>query len=69
MWYGMGGWAWGWWVIGIIILIAIIWSFAGIGGRMRVPENPAEQILKQRYASGEITRDEYRERLREIRGR
>lgn len=37
------------------------------GRALRRPAPSAEEILEQRYASGELTREQYRERLEELR--
>jgi putative membrane protein len=68
------GYGWGGWVIGglilLLILIAIVVIVALIvaaatrsrygGGRMGKPEEQDPvRILKQRYAKGEVTKEEY----------
>lgn len=79
----MGGWGDGnWWgpfdmFIGLIILVAIvagvIWLvrpdwYSG-GGSMRLPRRPSGlDILEERYARGEINREEYLEKKRDISG-
>ena len=61
--YG-GGWFWGmhilWWLFWIAI-IAIFFSLARPVPRHKGRETPLE-ILKRRYAAGEITSAEYEER-------
>ncbi|HTS75750.1 MAG TPA: SHOCT domain-containing protein [Bryobacteraceae bacterium] len=57
----MWGGGWGWLFILFIIVFAIPW-----GGRRRVIR-PEEQILRERYARGEITRDEFEQRMRDLR--
>ena len=81
MWPHMGsdGW-WMWWMplgwlAGLAVLILLVWIVAraaGAGGfpsggfAGRVEDSP-EQILKRRYAKGEIDREEYERRLGDIR--
>ena len=64
--WGMGPWMWlGW----ILILGAVIWVVYAI--TRKSTENPhsvreltAHEILERRYASGEISSEEYEERKR-----
>ena len=63
----MGG-MWFWWIAGIVIVAALIWAMfrtssqtAGNGGAS------AEELLKRRYANGEIDEDVYEKRLRDLR--
>ncbi len=71
--YGWGGaehmaGMWLWWIIGIGVLVAIIWLLArtssSTGGGAA---QSAEEILKRRYAKGEIDEDEYSRRLEDLR--
>jgi putative membrane protein len=57
----------------LVVVVAVIWLLAraaGSGERRRdhrpEAESP-EQILKQRYARGEIDREEYESRLADLR--
>ena len=70
---GFGGFGFGWifmalfWIfviLGVIYLIKQI--FGGKEGTSR--RESAEDILKKRYATGEITKEEYSEKLRIISG-
>jgi len=68
----MGAWM-GWWMVlwcvaGILALLLIVRLAAGTtgGSSSRVDETP-EQILKRRYAKGEIEREEYQRRLDDLR--
>lgn len=70
---GMNGWLWAWGfgalvIIGLVILaVVLIRVFSG--PRQSTPLTPQEaaespqQILDARYARGELTTEEYRERL------
>ncbi|GAA1496079.1 SHOCT domain-containing protein [Paeniglutamicibacter kerguelensis] len=69
--YGYGsmmGWVWLFWVllvIGLVLLgILTVRSFSG-GAR---DGRSARRILDERYARGEMTTEEYRERLKTLRG-
>ncbi|WP_159518547.1 SHOCT domain-containing protein [Sunxiuqinia indica] len=66
--FGMGmGW---WWIIGIIVLIAIVWPIVQRSNRNNItgqePRKSALDILKERYASGEIDKQEFEERKKDI---
>ena len=70
---GFGGHGWGmgwWWIIGIIVLIAIIWpvtkGFNRNNSAIREPGNSALDILKERYARGEIDKQEFEERKKDL---
>jgi putative membrane protein len=78
-WRGMGpGMMYGWdggWLMGIVMVlfwVLIIGTIAALvryfGGRHEssLPENSAIEILKRRYAQGEINRDEYEEKKKEL---
>jgi putative membrane protein len=64
----MGLWMVFWWILGIVVLVVIVRLVAGAGGGFpsRSEETP-EQILKRRYAKGEIDREEYQRRLDDLR--
>jgi putative membrane protein len=74
--YGMmGNWWWIWFtgIGGFIVLVLVIYLLAYTlrsGGRgARAPEAPCEtplDILKKRYAKGEITREEYEQMRRDL---
>jgi putative membrane protein len=57
-----------WWVFGVILFVATVWVIArvvsGTGGRA---DDSPEQILKRRYARGELDREEYQRRLEDLR--
>ena len=78
MWSNMGsmGW-WMWWmpfawILGLAVLILLVWMIARAaggfpGGGLGRAEDSPEQILKRRYARGEVDREEYERRLSDIR--
>lgn len=71
MWPHMGGMVWWmglWWVFGLAIVVLLVWLIAktASGSQGRVDETP-EQILKRRYARGELDREEYQRRLEDLR--
>ncbi len=59
MWYNQGFWGMNfiWWFIWIIFLI---WIFATPWSYRRTKDNSYD-ILRKRYAAGEITKEEYQE--------
>lgn len=71
--YGMG---WGifgalhmllWWVLIILgIIVLVKWLFSGTGGSALGRENRALEILKERYARGEIGKDEFEQKKRDL---
>ncbi len=73
--YGMGGFGMILWVVILIaIVVAIVWlvrSFATPGHHLPPPgarRSAGLDVLEERYAKGEINRDEYLEKKRDITG-
>ncbi|MBN2481539.1 MAG: SHOCT domain-containing protein [Bacteroidales bacterium] len=65
------GWGMGWgWIVGLIILVAVIWFAAKAFNSNRTTnlsrQKSALDILKERYAKGEISKEEYEEKKRDI---
>lgn len=67
------GWMWPWWLIGLAVVVAIVWLAVSWTRRQPLDttrhetrESP-EDVLKKRYARGEIDRDTYEERLADLR--
>ena len=76
MMWGWQGWSWWGWLAMSLGMVAfwglIIWGivalFRGWGGTSTRPErHDPEQILAERFASGEIDEDEYQRRLETLR--
>jgi putative membrane protein len=64
---GHMGWMWFSWVVGLVLFVLMVrWVATSSGGRTQERESP-EEILKRRYALGEIGREEYLRRLDELR--
>ena len=77
-WDHMDGWGGGWmWLWGIammaLFVVLIVWlvrATTGIGATSSPPKDPADrarEILAERYARGELTTEEYRERVEQLR--
>jgi putative membrane protein len=67
---GMGfGVAW-WWIIGLILVAAIIWIVRTIGQNNNqnntTKNKSALDILNERYARGEIDKEEYETKKRDL---
>ena len=63
---GMGfGMGWGW-IIGLIFLVVLIWfivrTTSGDQASKQTNNKSAPEILKERYARGEIDKDEFEEK-------
>ncbi|MFO8021470.1 MAG: SHOCT domain-containing protein [Perlabentimonas sp.] len=61
------GWGMGWgWIIALLILAALIWFIFRMVNQQNRSQDRSSQtpldILKERYAKGEIDKDEYEER-------
>jgi putative membrane protein len=71
MWPYMGSMGWWmvlWWVVAIVVLVLVVRLVAGsLGGPGTRADETPEQILKRRYAKGEIEREEYQRRLEDLR--
>jgi uncharacterized membrane protein len=60
---GLGGWIP--MVLGVVLIVVIVWVLvAAISGRDRPAAADAGQILKARFARGEITQAEYEQARR-----
>jgi len=73
-WGGMEGWGWGmaivhsvlWWailVVGIVLLVRLLRRDSQAGGP---PAETALEVLKKRYARGEIGKEEYEQKRRDL---
>ncbi len=70
----MYGWSGGMWVIGPLMMVAIIWLVVWLVRDTARPTNQASNwkgatgILEERFARGEIDRDEYLQRRAALEG-
>jgi putative membrane protein len=65
------GWGMGWgWIIGVFIILAVVWliikAINSNKHRGGTPEKSALDILKDRYARGEIDRKEFEEKKKDL---
>jgi len=80
MWGDMGGWGWGWGMFGIVhmllwwvlIVLGIVvlakWLFGGSARRDDRVADRALEILAERYARGEINKQEYEQKKKDLVG-
>jgi len=60
---GLGGWLW--MVLGVVLVVVVVWALvAAVAGRDRPAAEDAGQILRARFARGEITQAEYEQARR-----
>ena len=69
-----GGWMWLWglamMVLFVVLVVWVVRTVAGGGGPSESTPDPldrAREILAERYARGELTTEEYRERVDQLR--
>ncbi|MDZ7742457.1 MAG: SHOCT domain-containing protein [Bacteroidota bacterium] len=73
---GLGGHGWGmglgmgwWWIIGIVLAVIIVWLVFRTTNRSNSSDTSrksALDILKERYARGEIDKAEFEERKKDL---
>ena len=64
----MGWWMVLWWLVAIVVLVLLVRLVVGsLGGPATRGDETPEQILKRRYARGEIDREEYQRSLEDLR--
>lgn len=72
MFYGMDGhgWSMGWgWIVGLVVLVAIVWIIVKTVGQTKTgqgSQKSALDMLKERYAKGEIDKQEFDERKKDL---
>lgn len=63
MWWPMGG-MWLFWLA--VIAIGFLVLYYALGRRSSAHTESPEEILRKRFARGEISRDEYRQTLKDL---
>lgn len=75
-WNHMDGWGGGWmWLWGVammaLLVVLLLWLVRAASGKPAPPQSHpsdrAREILAERYARGELTTEEYRERAEQLR--
>jgi len=56
-----------WWILGLALVLAFVWFIVPASRRGGPPAETPEQILKRRYARGEMDRQEYERKLEDLR--
>lgn len=67
----MGWWMIWWWILGVALVVLVFRLLVGAGRGPtdgRPSRDSAEEILKRRYASGEIDRETYQRMAADLRG-
>ncbi len=71
-------WMWGAWGIGMMFVMLVFWGLVitgivlairwllGVGPRREPPHDSALQILRERYARGELSREEFEAKKRDL---
>jgi putative membrane protein len=66
-WHGFGGGVM--WIFWILLVVVILWAVKTVAGSEKNPadkQKSALDILKERYAKGEIERDEFEQKRRDL---
>lgn len=66
--FGFGHWIFGvlFWLVIIVVLIAVVRGLSGAGGGDRVRDKSAREILEERYARGEIDQEEFERKKKDL---
>ena len=76
MWQSFNGWGWGWGMMGMgllfmvlfwaLVILGIVALIKGLRGSSGSVTNRSFDILKERYARGDITREQFEQMKRDI---
>ena len=65
---GLGGMTVWWWAFRVLLIAGVVWVVARrAGGHATGQEDTPGMILEHQYARGEISRNEYEQRLNDLR--
>jgi len=67
---GHMGYMWIWWLLGALVVVAFVWALvktSPAGRQVEAARESPEQVLKRRYAAGEIDREEFTAQLNDLR--
>lgn len=65
--WSMGGTMAGWWLFAVAAVLAVVWMLYRALAQPREPSpDSAEDILKRRYASGDLSREEFQRKLDDL---
>jgi putative membrane protein len=65
-WWWHMGWMWIFWIVLIVVIVLVVQAAVSSRGSAFSSES-AEEILKRRYARGEIGKEEYERKLEDLR--
>lgn len=60
-------WMGAWLLMNLIVIVAVVWTLTRHLPHLHRRHETAEDILKRRYASGELDRQQYEDMLKDIR--
>jgi putative membrane protein len=66
-WWWHMGWMWIFWVVVIVLIVLLVRPRSIVTGPRDESNLSAEEILKRRYARGEIGKEEYERKLEDLR--
>lgn len=61
------GWMSLWWILIVAVLVLVIWCARSATRRRDISLESPEQVLKRRYAKGEVDREAYERMLADLR--
>ena len=65
--YGYGGFHFVFWILVVVAIVTCMtWMMRSMGGQRMVPRSRGLDMLEERYARGEIERDEYLQKKKDI---